>query len=318
MAAPVPAALVRQLHRVSGGNPYFLGELVRWLRSQDRLSAVDLSRHLPEEIRELTRRRIAPLGLDTWRLLAVAATIGQDFDVALLHEAAGLPPEQVFERLTAAAHAGLVRESPRGHGRLEFVHALVRETLYHDLLQSSRITSTTPRPWGRQARRSSMRLPPATARSQRSDTRKPWGITSARSRWWRRSMSNLRSRSVRDSASAMPHSGRATLCGRGPPSRRPPTPPARPGTPRPSPSRRSASARHAPHPGSPTRGWCVSSRTRSRRSARRIACCARVRSRRSRRPSTARRLRRNVASESAGKPSRWRAGWETRRRSRAL
>ncbi len=131
--APVSAALVEQLHRVSGGNPYFLGELVRLLRTQGGLSAVDLWRRLPEEVRELTRQRMAPLGPDNRRLLAIAATVGQEFDLALLQAAAGLSPERLLERLTMAMRAGFVRQSPDGLERFEFVHALVRETLYHDL-----------------------------------------------------------------------------------------------------------------------------------------------------------------------------------------
>jgi hypothetical protein len=133
VSGPVPPALVRQLHRVSGGNPYFVGELVRWLRTEGRLSAADLTRQLPEEVRELIRQRLAPLAPDDRRMLAVAATIGLEFDVALLAAAAGLSPAGLAERLAVAADAGFVRESARGLGRFEFVHALVRETLYQDL-----------------------------------------------------------------------------------------------------------------------------------------------------------------------------------------
>jgi tetratricopeptide (TPR) repeat protein len=132
-AGPVPAAVVEQLHRVSGGNPYFLGELVRLLRTQGGLPAMEPWRRLPEEVCELTRQRMAPLGPDNRRVLAVAATIGQEFDLPLLGAAAGLAPERLLERLTIAIRAGFVRESSHGLGRFEFVHALVRETLYRDL-----------------------------------------------------------------------------------------------------------------------------------------------------------------------------------------
>src|SRR4030095_14200537 len=51
----VPADLRARLHGVSGGNPYFLGELVRWLRAQDGLAAADLSCTLPPDVCQLTR-----------------------------------------------------------------------------------------------------------------------------------------------------------------------------------------------------------------------------------------------------------------------
>src|SRR5262249_30919799 len=56
---PVSADLVGQLHRVSGGTPYSLGELVGWLRSR-KGTTVDLTRQLPDEMCELTRQRLAP------------------------------------------------------------------------------------------------------------------------------------------------------------------------------------------------------------------------------------------------------------------
>src|SRR5262245_16781719 len=130
--APVPAGLVEQLYRVTGGNPYFAGELARWLRLEGRAST-DLALALPEEVRELIRQRLAPLGPETRRMLAVAATIGQEFDLGLVESALGATADLLLERITIATRAGFVRDSVRTPGRFEFVHALVRETLYHDL-----------------------------------------------------------------------------------------------------------------------------------------------------------------------------------------
>src|SRR4029453_7277161 len=124
-SASVPADLLARLHRVSGGNPYFLGELVRWLRAQDGLAAADLSCTLPDEMRELTRRRLAPLGAEIRSVLTIAAAIGEDFDLRVLEGAIGLPADQLSERLAVATRDGFVRSSPRGPLHLEFVHAIV-------------------------------------------------------------------------------------------------------------------------------------------------------------------------------------------------
>jgi tetratricopeptide (TPR) repeat protein len=138
-AAPhLSPSLVEEVHRVSGGNPYFLGELVRWLRREGVSDATAVALQLPEEVREVIRRGVAPLGDTTRDLLAVAATIGQEFDVRSLQATSAVSAESILERLAPALGAGLVRESRGGTARFEFVHALVRETLYHDLTPDRR------------------------------------------------------------------------------------------------------------------------------------------------------------------------------------
>lgn len=132
-AAAVPPPLVARLHRTTGGNPYFLHELLRWLRNEGRLTAEDVEGELPDEVRELLRRRVAPLADEDRRLLTIAAALGEQFELAPLAAAAGLPAARVLEGLAAAGSAGLVREAPGRLGRFDFVHALVRETLYRDL-----------------------------------------------------------------------------------------------------------------------------------------------------------------------------------------
>src|SRR5262249_39435913 len=90
------------------------------------------------EVCDLASQRLAPLGPETLALLAVAATIGAEFDVRILEAASGLSPEVVAARVGRAVQAGFVRASPCGGSRLEFVHAIVRETLYHDLALQGR------------------------------------------------------------------------------------------------------------------------------------------------------------------------------------
>ncbi len=138
-ATAMPAPLVARLHRTTGGNPYFLHELLRWLRNEGRLTADHVDGVLPDEVRELLRRRVAPLADEDRHLLTMAAALGEQFEVAPLAAAAGLPAARVLEGLAAAESAGLVREAPGGLGRFDFVHALVRETLYRDLPTHRRV-----------------------------------------------------------------------------------------------------------------------------------------------------------------------------------
>src|SRR5262245_18292041 len=84
--APAPG-LLDDLRRITEGNPFFLGELVRMLEAEGGLESRDLASlpiKLPAELRATIRRRLVPLTDDQRRLLDVAAVIGREFDVGLL------------------------------------------------------------------------------------------------------------------------------------------------------------------------------------------------------------------------------------------
>src|SRR4029450_10762944 len=71
-----------RLAEVPGGNPFFLGEVVRLLAAGESLDerAGDLLLRIPEEVRALIRRRVAALPRGAVATLRLAAVIGRDFD----------------------------------------------------------------------------------------------------------------------------------------------------------------------------------------------------------------------------------------------
>jgi AAA ATPase domain len=139
-AAAPPPSLVTRLHELTDGNPFFLDEVLRVARGEGHLDDEALlpeSLALPESVRATLRRRLEPLAAEDRELLEVAAVVGREFDMVVLREVTGLPPEDVLARLAAAAADGLVEEGP-AVGRFRFAHALVRETLYGELLPAAR------------------------------------------------------------------------------------------------------------------------------------------------------------------------------------
>ena len=127
---------VARLHEVTGGNPFFLGEVVRLLAAGDTLASLDertgdpLPR-IPEEVRALIRRRG---GLcEAVATLRLAAVIGREFDLHLLRRASRLSPARLTAVLAEAAAVGLIAEVAATPRRYSFTHDLVRETLYGDL-----------------------------------------------------------------------------------------------------------------------------------------------------------------------------------------
>jgi hypothetical protein len=126
-----PEAVIADLHRTTEGNPYFLGEILRgpWAPG---------GAELPEGVREAIRRRLEPLSDEDRHLLAMAAVMGREFDLAPLAVASEQPSDRLLGRLATAVTAGLVAEVPEALGRFRFTHALVRETLYEDLAAPTR------------------------------------------------------------------------------------------------------------------------------------------------------------------------------------
>jgi AAA ATPase-like protein len=116
---------VARLHAVTGGNPYFLSEVVQLLAAGDT--------RIPEEVRALIRRRVAALPRDAVATLRLAAVIGREFDLHLLQRASRLTLARLMAVLAEAAAVGLIAEVASSPGRYAFAHDLVRETLYEDL-----------------------------------------------------------------------------------------------------------------------------------------------------------------------------------------
>jgi adenylate cyclase len=132
----------------AGGNPFFVEEIVRSLvgkgvlvRQGDRwqctaaCEAVDI----PPTLHGLLLSRVDRLPADARRLLQEAAVLGAVFDETLLRSVAtdAATAEVALERL---AENDLIQAvGPRREGgRYRFMHALVHEVLYQNLLLSSR------------------------------------------------------------------------------------------------------------------------------------------------------------------------------------
>jgi DNA-binding SARP family transcriptional activator len=122
----------RRYRARSGGNPFFLGELLR----ETQESGAD-AEGPPAGVRDVIARRLARLGDSTLRTLDVAAVCGLEFDVTTLARVDDRPVAEVLEALDGAIEAALVAATDR-RGRYAFAHALVAETIVHALPASRR------------------------------------------------------------------------------------------------------------------------------------------------------------------------------------
>ncbi|MFG2166927.1 ATP-binding protein [Micromonospora chersina] len=124
------ADLVDEVHRRTGGNPFFVEQTAR-LWHTDGLAAT-----IAPGVREAVRRRLDQLPAPVVEALTVAAVLGRDFHRQVLAACLPGPAAQVDRLLDRAATARLVL--PRGDGRFAFAHDLVRETLYDALADAER------------------------------------------------------------------------------------------------------------------------------------------------------------------------------------
>jgi DNA-binding CsgD family transcriptional regulator len=133
--------LVEHLLERGEGNPFYIGELLRAYEEQGLLrldgenwSLGDVAHErLPRLLRQVIDVRLARLGDDASRLLAVAAVIGQDVPLSIWASVAGVNEDALLSIVERAVEARVLEEVPTG-ARVRFVHALLREALYEGLL----------------------------------------------------------------------------------------------------------------------------------------------------------------------------------------
>lgn len=147
----------------TAGNPFFISEILRHLAETGVIyqqedgqwsSDVDLrAAGLPVSVKEVVGRRLAGLGPDTERVLALGAVIGRDFDVPSLATIARLDEDAVVDLCDAAVLAALLQitDDP---DRYTFAHALIEHTLYDGLSPARRarahhaVAEVLERHWG--------------------------------------------------------------------------------------------------------------------------------------------------------------------------
>lgn len=121
--------LAPALHDQTGGNPFYIEQMVRHLEETGENDPAAA----PAEVREIIAQRANRLPEGAPGLLSRAALIGREFDLEILLATTTEPEDTVIEMLDTAVKAGLLDESPTVPGRYSFVHVLLKSTLSQDL-----------------------------------------------------------------------------------------------------------------------------------------------------------------------------------------
>ena len=141
----VSAALVAAVRSETDGNPLFVREVIlhlleegRFGHGQDDWSDRIDDLGIPEGVRDAIGRRLSRLTDDTNRLLAVASAFDAGFDLGDVAAVAGLDDDAAMDAVDEALAAQMVRPVD-GFDRYDFVHALIRHTLWAELNPSRQV-----------------------------------------------------------------------------------------------------------------------------------------------------------------------------------
>jgi tetratricopeptide (TPR) repeat protein len=122
-----------RVYRLTGGNPFFIGQLAAsssFPSPTDRKSARS---GLPLSLRQAILEQIQGLSLPARKLLAAGAVIGREFSCQTLAEIAEVAPSDFDATVDELLDSLVLRRVSDDSDRICFAHILVRDALYENL-----------------------------------------------------------------------------------------------------------------------------------------------------------------------------------------
>jgi DNA-binding NarL/FixJ family response regulator/transcriptional regulator with XRE-family HTH domain len=144
----LPAPFVAEMADRTGGNPFFVEEVLRALLDRGQLDeairaarAGAAGRHpvIPPTVKRSIRSRTADLDPAAGDALRYAAVVGRQFDLEILQRLTGLEEGALVRAIEGLVDRQVVVEERDSlEDRYHFRHALTREAIYDDLLRLDR------------------------------------------------------------------------------------------------------------------------------------------------------------------------------------
>lgn len=145
----LPATLAGAITTETNGNPFFIEELIRHLVEEGKVlgevspeepSPTDLRQlGIPEGVRQVVRHRLSRLSPTTSQVLSHAVVFTGGFDFRMLQELTDLAEDDLLNALDEALAAHLIEPVRGTVETYDFVHAIVRHTLYDEWSPSRRV-----------------------------------------------------------------------------------------------------------------------------------------------------------------------------------
>jgi DNA-binding CsgD family transcriptional regulator len=133
----VAPAQVERVHAVTGGNPFFVGEM-GWALVNAGAAASVVPVPVPPSVRQTINERLDRLPPKSVRLLGAASIVGREFPVEVVARMVGESVLGCLGQLDEASAAGLI-ESTATPGEHRFVHVLHRDAIEAGLGAAERV-----------------------------------------------------------------------------------------------------------------------------------------------------------------------------------
>lgn len=135
-----PPTTIRQLHRETGGNPYFLVEVVRHLLDEAHIVFRDgvwrcaemESLPLPRSVIDVVEGVLGRLEPETADLFSRAAVLGEEFNFDLLQAVTKMDEDELLQHIDAGLKAQVIAEKAGTSNEeiYSFSHGILRRILY--------------------------------------------------------------------------------------------------------------------------------------------------------------------------------------------
>jgi class 3 adenylate cyclase len=145
----VPEGFVARIREETEGNPFFVEEVIKHLIEINAIHRVNgewvgdpsvVERSIPEGVREVIGHRLTRLSERCNAMLTVGSAMTGGFGFAVLGAVCGESEDALLDLLDEALRAQVIRERDgSAGGTYEFSHALIRQTLYHELSTPRRV-----------------------------------------------------------------------------------------------------------------------------------------------------------------------------------
>jgi DNA-binding CsgD family transcriptional regulator len=133
-AVKFSGSTLREIYQRTDGNPMFAIELIKVLIDDSAGAEITaLPGRIPAGVRETIARRLVRLSDRCNDLLCVAAVCGRQFSAREVAAATDENVQEVLTGLEPAVRAGIIQSNIGTTGSYQFIHALIRETIYEDL-----------------------------------------------------------------------------------------------------------------------------------------------------------------------------------------
>jgi DNA-binding SARP family transcriptional activator len=134
----VSRATAQSLRYRTGGNPFYLRELVKAFDGDEHPGRPG-GTAVPAPVTEVVLSRVARLGPTAVELLSVASVSGHTFAIDVVAEVSSIGFDEALKVVDTVVTAGLIREDPHQLGWYSFTHALTGEVLFHTMGRLRRV-----------------------------------------------------------------------------------------------------------------------------------------------------------------------------------